>query len=161
MHIHFTPSPLIHDNSAPYQCCTLFRKIRLCNQTTLNRRKGVIFAECSEFYKGVIIMAKKMPCRVNVSTLFVTYCGFVLFLYPGRIGIWKCRFLRRNPKNPERNPWSKGRANNKLMHRKWSILRSLFEGDHPDIFRLTIYSSVVRATERCSDGYHEYLSVHV
>ena len=36
-------------------------------------------------------------------------------LYPGRIGIWRCWFLwREETGEPEKNPRSKARTNNKL-----------------------------------------------
>ena len=37
------------------------------------RGRGTFLVESSECYEGAITMAEKMPCRVNVSTAFVTY----------------------------------------------------------------------------------------
>ena len=69
------PSPLIHDRlPAPYPCCSMFWEFFHSAIIQHWMGKGGIVVESSEFYEEVIIMAEKMPCQVNYTTTFVTYC---------------------------------------------------------------------------------------
>ena len=68
------PYYLFHNPTAPTNVKVCFGKsFTAITQHWMGRREGGIFVESSECYEGAIITAEKMPCRVNVSTTFVTY----------------------------------------------------------------------------------------
>ena len=72
--VHYTSPPSFTIPPSPYQYCSRFREVEN--------------SKCSE---GVIIMAEKIPFRVNVSTTFDTYCS----PQPSMVHIWETRSLGR------------------------------------------------------------------